>query len=41
MRMQWRGFDGGAEARASIDAFFDDLRRRSRALGREREAADG
>ena len=43
MRAQWRGFDGGAEAHASIDAFFDDLRRRSQALGRapEPEAADG
>jgi len=39
MRMQWRGFDGGDEARASIDAFFDELRRQSRPF--QPEAADG
>ena len=32
IRMFWRGFDGGAEAHASIDAFFDGLRARSRPL---------
>jgi hypothetical protein len=39
MRMQWRGFDGGADAHASINAFFDDLRQRARAF--ERVTADG
>jgi hypothetical protein len=36
MRLHWRGFDGGAEARASIDAFFDTVRTRSRVLKPER-----
>jgi hypothetical protein len=35
MRAVWRGFDGGDEARASIDAFFDGLRRRGRTLVRD------
>jgi len=39
MRMQWRGFDGGDEARASIDSYFDELRRLSRPF--QPEAADG
>ncbi|MEU2432972.1 DUF5947 family protein [Streptomyces sp. NPDC007861] len=26
MRQTWQGFDGGAEARAALDAFFDDVR---------------
>ncbi len=30
MRLHWRGFDGGAEARARIDEFFDRVRTRSR-----------
>ncbi len=30
MRLQWRGFDGGAEARASIAAFLDSVRSRAR-----------
>lgn len=30
MRRQWRGFDGGAEARASIAAFLDGVRSRAR-----------
>jgi len=30
MRMQWRGFDGGAEAKASIAAFLDEVRSRAR-----------
>jgi len=33
MRLQWHGFDGGAEARASIAAFLDSVRSRARNLG--------
>jgi hypothetical protein len=29
LRMAWRGFDGGQEARALLDAFFDELAARS------------
>jgi hypothetical protein len=29
MRVQWRGFDGGSEARASIAAFLDTVRSRA------------
>ncbi len=36
MRLQWRGFDGGAEARQSIRDFLDRVRERSRDLSRER-----
>jgi len=32
MRTSWRGFDGGAEANARIDAFFDTVARRAREL---------
>jgi hypothetical protein len=32
VRMHWTGFDGGAEARADIAAFFDNVRSRSRRL---------
>ncbi|MFF8357995.1 DUF5947 family protein, partial [Streptomyces chartreusis] len=32
MRLLWQGFDGGAEARAALDAFFDDVRSRVRPL---------
>ena len=32
MRLHWRGFDGGAEARASIDAFLADVRERAALL---------
>jgi Family of unknown function (DUF5947) len=32
VRMHWSGFDGGAEARADIEEFFDLLRARSRVL---------
>ena len=35
MRLQWRGFDGGAEARQSIDGFLDRVRQRSRDFSRE------
>jgi hypothetical protein len=33
MRLEWHGFDGGAEARQSIAAFLDRVRARSRDLG--------
>lgn len=32
IRRDWRGFDGGEEARASIGAFFDGLRERARVV---------
>jgi hypothetical protein len=35
MRLQWRGFDGGSEARASIAEFLDGVRSRARAFSRE------
>jgi len=35
MRLQWRGFDGGAEARQSIADFLDRVRERSRNLSQE------
>ena len=30
LRTLWRGFDGGRDARDALDAFFDDVRSRSR-----------
>jgi Family of unknown function (DUF5947) len=33
MRLHWRGFDGGEEARASIAAFLASVRSRARAFG--------
>jgi hypothetical protein len=33
LRTRWRGFDGGAEARAAMDAFFARVRARSRPAG--------
>jgi len=30
MRLRWQGFDGGAEARADLDAFFAEVRDRAR-----------
>lgn len=30
LRRMWRGFDGGAEANAKLDAFFNDIRARAR-----------
>jgi hypothetical protein len=39
MRLHWRGFDGGAEARASIDAFLDEVRERARVYSVE--SSDG
>lgn len=35
MRLLWRGFDGGPEARASIAEFLDGVRSRSRAFSQE------
>jgi hypothetical protein len=36
MRLLWRGFDGGADARQSVAEFLDRVRARSRDLGQER-----
>jgi hypothetical protein len=33
MRMLWRGFDGGAEARESIEGFLAEVRRRAKDIG--------
>jgi hypothetical protein len=30
LRRLWRGFDGGKEANAKLDAFFDDIRAKAR-----------
>ncbi|UQX00044.1 DUF5947 family protein [Streptomyces sp. RerS4] len=35
MRLLWQGFDGGAEARAALDAFFAQVERRARVLEEE------
>jgi uncharacterized protein DUF5947 len=35
LRLYWQGFDGGAEARAALEKFLDELRRRAVALERE------
>jgi hypothetical protein len=35
MRLSWRGFDGGSEARASIAEFLEGVRSRSRAFSQE------
>jgi hypothetical protein len=35
MRLLWRGFDGGGEARESLTQFLDTVRRRARRLDRE------
>jgi hypothetical protein len=35
MRLKWRGFDGGSEARASIAEFLEGVRSRSRAFSQE------
>jgi hypothetical protein len=35
MRLYWRGFDGGEQARASITAFLADVRSRARDFNRE------
>jgi Family of unknown function (DUF5947) len=39
LRMLWKGFDGGTEAHAAIEAFFDRVRDRSRPAVRQ-EAVD-
>ena len=36
MRLLWRGFDGGAEARQSISSFLGQVRERARSLPGER-----
>jgi hypothetical protein len=35
VKLKWKGFDGGEEARTGIDSFFGSLRDRSDAVGRE------
>ncbi len=35
MRLHWRGFDGGSEARESIAQFLDGVRRRARMFSQE------
>jgi hypothetical protein len=35
VRRHWKGFDGGAEAWAVIDAFFAELRERARTVSNE------
>ncbi|MFE9629856.1 DUF5947 family protein [Streptomyces sp. NPDC006463] len=35
MRLLWQGFDGGAEARAELDAFFERVERRARVVAEE------
>lgn len=37
MRLYWRGFDGGTEARQSIDAFLTRVRARARNFSRDEE----
>ncbi|MCD0485028.1 DUF5947 family protein [Streptacidiphilus sp. ASG 303] len=39
MRLHWRGFDGGAEARAELDAYFGRLAERAVAVTRQDGAA--
>jgi hypothetical protein len=34
VRLHWKGFDGGAQAWAAIDALFDEVRNRARTLDR-------
>ncbi|WP_371495177.1 DUF5947 family protein [Kitasatospora sp. NBC_00374] len=38
MRLTWQGFDGGAEARAELAAFFDNVRARARTVRTEEPA---
>ncbi|WKV71127.1 DUF5947 family protein [Streptomyces sp. PCS3-D2] len=40
MRMLWQGFDGGAEARAALGAFFDEVERRARPVAAAAPAGD-
>ncbi|MFG2982026.1 DUF5947 family protein [Streptomyces sp. NPDC048258] len=35
MRLLWQGFDGGAEARAALDTFFEQVERRARVVAEE------
>ncbi|MEV6654370.1 DUF5947 family protein [Streptomyces sp. NPDC051219] len=35
MRLLWQGFDGGAEARADLEAFFELVRQRARTVRQE------
>ncbi len=39
LRQLWRGFDGGREVHAALDAFFDGIRSRARPVRRERPAS--
>lgn len=41
VRMHWTGFDGGAEARADLDAFFANARARAQILTIPQGATDG
>jgi hypothetical protein len=41
VRLHWQGFEGGAEAWAAIDAFFDRLRARSRPVAGEPAPSPG
>lgn len=41
LRQVWRGFDGGQQARAHLDAYFADLTRRSRPAPARTAAAGG
>jgi len=41
VRARWRGFDGGDEARAAIDAFFDGWSARAEAIDRDGADRDG
>lgn len=36
MRLRWQGFDGGAEARAELEAFFTHVRDQAREAGGSR-----
>jgi hypothetical protein len=38
LRLHWKGFDGGSEARAAIAEFFDDLASRARPAEEVRDA---
>jgi len=41
MRLYWRGFDGGAQARAAITDFLADVRSRAAGLARDLAGQDG
>ncbi|MFI1507133.1 DUF5947 family protein [Streptomyces sp. NPDC020597] len=40
MRLLWQGFDGGAEARAALEAFFADVARRARPVDEAERPAE-